>query len=76
MARRNQIGGLAAIYTSMVLCLGPAGLRFVGEVPRVLLLPAVFGLLALVIGLQAVRPRPEAVDDPEDHGLFVGMQDL
>jgi hypothetical protein len=75
-ARGNQIGALAAIYTLMAVCLGPRGLRFIGEVPRVLLLPEVFGLLALVIGLRKVRPHPEALEEPIDHGLFVGMQDL
>ncbi|MDQ1508875.1 MAG: hypothetical protein QOG50_719 [Actinomycetota bacterium] len=75
-ARGNQIGGLAAIYTLMTVCLGPRGLRFIGEVPRVLLLPEVFGLLALIIGLRNVLPQPAALEDPVDHGLFVGMQDL
>jgi hypothetical protein len=51
----------------MAVCLGPMGLRFIGEVSRVLLLPEVFGLLALVIGLQTVRPRREA-DDPALRG--------
>lgn len=64
MARGNQIGALAALYTLMAVCLGPMGLRFIGEVPRVLLVPEVFGLLALVIGLRKVVPRREAVVVP------------
>jgi hypothetical protein len=76
VARGNQIGALAAIYTFMAVCLGPRGLRFIGEVPRVLLLPEVFGLLALVIGLRRARPYAEVLEEPIDHGLFVRMQDL
>jgi hypothetical protein len=64
MARGNQISGLAALYTLMAVCLGPPALRFIGEVPRVLLVPEVFGLLALLIGMRRISPRREAVGVP------------
>jgi hypothetical protein len=56
--RGTQIGTLAALYTVVVLCLGPEALKFIGETLRVFLLPEVFGLLALVIGLhRRAKPR-------------------
>jgi hypothetical protein len=76
VARGTQISALAAIYTLLVLCLGPQALKFFGEVIRVLLLPEVFGLLALVIGLSARRramhsEMRHSEARPENHGLFV-----
>jgi hypothetical protein len=76
VARWSQIAALAALYTLLVLCLGPQALKFFGEVIRVLLLPEVFGLLALVIGLSnRRRAAPSEVGQsemrPENPGLFV-----
>jgi hypothetical protein len=68
VARRTQIGVLAAIFTFLAVCLGPFAMRFVGETLRVLLVPQVFGVLALVIGLCGRRrdsapvPVPLATD--------------
>jgi len=56
-SRSNPIGTLAAIYTLLTICLGTEALRFFGEALRVLLVPQVFGALALVIGART-RTRP------------------
>jgi hypothetical protein len=75
-ARGSAIGGLAALYTCLTLCLGPEALKFLAETLRVFLMPEVFGLLALVVGLRVAAVkigRPEAV---ETDGLFVGVHDL
>ncbi len=51
LARGTLIGGLAAASGFLTLCLGPEALRLLGEGLRVLLIPQVFGILALVVGV-------------------------
>ena len=64
VARGNPIGLLAALFTALTLCLGPEGLRFIGEVVRVFFEPEIFGLLALVIGLRGRGPKRSAHRSP------------
>ena len=52
LARGTPIAGLAALFGLVTICLGPEALKYVGETFRVLLVPEVFGLLALIIGLR------------------------
>ena len=54
-ARGTQMGALAGLYTLVTISLGPQALKFVPESARVFLVPQVFGLLAVVIGLTARR---------------------
>jgi hypothetical protein len=56
LSRETPIGGLAAVYAFVTLCLGPEALRLFGEGLRVLLVPQVFGILALTVGLRARAP--------------------
>ena len=56
-ARGTPIAALAGLFGLVTVCLGPEALKYVGETFRVLLVPEVFGLLALVIGLRGDVPR-------------------
>jgi hypothetical protein len=75
VARRHQIGLLAALFTLLTLCLGPEGLRYVGETVRVFLLPQLFGGLALAVGLLG-RERRRAAPVPPAYELSVTSPDL
>ncbi len=61
LARGTLIGGLAAVYTLVSVCIGSEGLRLFGEGLRVLLIPQVFGMLAIAVGVHA---RKVAGEDP------------
>jgi hypothetical protein len=63
LGRGTPIAGLAALFGLVTICLGPEALKFVGETFRVLLVPEVFGLLALIIGLRGHHPRAIGVTD-------------
>jgi hypothetical protein len=57
-ARRSPIGGLAAAFGCLTVCLGPNALRFSFEIGRLLAPAQVFALLAIVIAWSTRRTRP------------------
>jgi hypothetical protein len=65
LARGTNIGALAAVYTLLSVCMGSESLRLFGEGLRVLLVPQVFGILAVVIGMRTRRPVPDVPALPE-----------
>ncbi|MGO9874275.1 MAG: hypothetical protein ACLPVY_10790 [Acidimicrobiia bacterium] len=60
-ARRSPIGGLAAAFGCLTLCLGPNALRFSFEIGRLLAPAQVFALVALAIAGSTRRTRRPAL---------------
>jgi hypothetical protein len=65
LARRNPLGTLAAAYAVVSICMGRSALDYAGEGLRVLLIPQVFAILALGIGLRARRAPDNAGEDSD-----------
>ena len=69
MVRGTPLGTLAAAFTLLSVCLGPQALRFEGETIRVLVVPQVFALLALVQAISRQRRAMQMRSVPPGTGV-------